>query len=423
MSEPSVPFAQFMADALYSPENGYYVKNIKTVGSRGDFSTSATLHSALGSAIHGWLKEQSVANPEISDIIEVGPGDGSLMETVRSSAGWFERRRFNYHLVESSPVLSEIQQRRLGHKVTHHTDIKSALSAAGGKAFIYSNELVDAFPATLLQWSATSESWDEIWLTKSAGTFQEVAKPFSPENDSLEVSSALSSWNKQSPPPANQRIEIHFSYLDWLRSWAPMLKSGSMLTIDYGDVFPNLYHRRPHGTLRAYYNHTVREREEIYQMPGRQDITADVNFTDLINWSHQFGWETDSLMTQRKFIEKYGNKRQKGPESAREHIMSQHGAGGAFTLPSAPAYACGLTSGGEAWCWGGTIRGDLWEGPTDGPIRVEAGIRIRNLGLGAEHLCGVTTEGWAFCGGGNYAGQLGDGTSQDRAPMVGVVRP
>ena len=100
-----------------------------------------------------------------------------------------------------------------------------------------------------------------------------------------------------------------------------------------------------------------------------------------------------------------------------------YGAGGAFTLPSAPAFACGLTSGGEAWCWGGTIRGGLWEGPTDGPIRVEPGIRFRNLGLGAEHLCGVTTEGWAFCGGGNYAGQLGDGTSQDRAPMVGVVRP
>ena len=100
-----------------------------------------------------------------------------------------------------------------------------------------------------------------------------------------------------------------------------------------------------------------------------------------------------------------------------------YGAGGAFTLPSAPAYACGLTANGEAWCWGGTIRGGLWEGPTDGPIRVEPGIRFRNLGLGAEHLCGVTNEGWAFCGGGNYAGQLGDGTSLDRAPMVGVVRP
>ncbi len=100
-----------------------------------------------------------------------------------------------------------------------------------------------------------------------------------------------------------------------------------------------------------------------------------------------------------------------------------YGAGGAFTLPSVPAYACGLTSAGDAWCWGGAIRGGLWEGPTDGPIRVQSDARFRNLGLGAEHLCGVTTEGWAFCGGSNYAGQLGDGTGQDRSSMVGVVGP
>ncbi len=100
-----------------------------------------------------------------------------------------------------------------------------------------------------------------------------------------------------------------------------------------------------------------------------------------------------------------------------------HGAGGAFTLSSALAYACGLTATGEAWCWGGAIRGGLWQGPTDGPIRVEPDIRFRNLALGAEHLCGVTSDGWAFCGGGNYAGQLGDGTGQDRSAMVGVVRP
>jgi len=98
-----------------------------------------------------------------------------------------------------------------------------------------------------------------------------------------------------------------------------------------------------------------------------------------------------------------------------------YGAGGAFTLPSAPAYACGLTSAGDAWCWGGVIRGGLLEGSGNGPIRVESDTRFRNLGLGAEHLCGVAAEGWAFCGGGNYAGQLGDGTGQDRASMVGVI--
>lgn len=98
-----------------------------------------------------------------------------------------------------------------------------------------------------------------------------------------------------------------------------------------------------------------------------------------------------------------------------------YAAGGAWTVGTARAYACGLTTAGEAWCWGGAIRANPWNGPTEGPVRVAAGIRFRDLALGSEHLCGVTTSGLALCVGGNYSGQLGDGTSEDRSSMVGVV--
>ena len=43
--------------------------------------------------------------------------------------------------------------------------------------------------------------------------------------------------------------------------------------------------RRPHGTVRAYLLQQRLEGPAIYQNPGRQDLTADVNFTDLIQWS------------------------------------------------------------------------------------------------------------------------------------------
>lgn len=102
-------------------------------------------------------------------------------------------------------------------------------------------------------------------------------------------------------------------------------------------------------------------------------------------------------------------------------FTSLYGAGGAWTVGTARAYACGLTAVGEAWCWGGPIRANPWDGPTEGPVRVAAGIRFRGLALGSEHLCGVTIDGWAFCAGGNYAGQLGDGTAESRSSMVGVV--
>ena len=58
-----------------------------------------------------------------------------------------------------------------------------------------------------------------------------------------------------------------------------------MLTIDYGGAAEDIYHRRPRGTIRAYLLQHRLEGPAVYENPGRQDLTADVNFTDLIEWS------------------------------------------------------------------------------------------------------------------------------------------
>ena len=58
-----------------------------------------------------------------------------------------------------------------------------------------------------------------------------------------------------------------------------------MLTIDYGDIAERLYHRRLHGSLRAYLFHQRILGSAVFENRGLQDITADVNFTDLVAWS------------------------------------------------------------------------------------------------------------------------------------------
>ena len=89
-----------------------------------------------------------------------------------------------------------------------------------------------------------------------------------------------------------QRVEIHESYRHWLRGWASEWTSGSMLTIDYGDTMPGLYHRRTAGTIRGYAHHQRLTGLEIYQAPGRLDLTADVNYSDLQKWGEDLGWRT-----------------------------------------------------------------------------------------------------------------------------------
>ncbi len=319
MPDP-VPFSAFMARALFDPERGYYTRNIRTVGARGEFSTSATLSPLLGEAAAGWLKAESALQPQVRDIIEIGAGSGVLMETVRKSLGWWARRQFRWHIVETSPVLEAQQMQRLGSSVIWHQDLRTALESCDGKGFLYHNELLDAFPATLLQWH--EEAWHEVYMTSEG---KEMWQPLDWNEGRRASFHALKSWPQKSP---RQRVELHDSVRAWMQHWAPVWKAGAMLTVDYGDVFPALYHRRPAGTLRAYFHQHRLEGPDIYLNPGKQDITADVNFSDFRQWGKECGWEEVSYGTQAEFIQKHVKKIPGDERSL--FIMASGGAGEAF---------------------------------------------------------------------------------------------
>ncbi|MFN0080710.1 MAG: SAM-dependent methyltransferase [Prosthecobacter sp.] len=280
------PFAAFMQRALFDPQRGYYTRHIRTVGARGDFSTSATLAPQLGGTIADWLKAEYRLQPRVRHIIEVGAGDGSLMQQVRKTLGLRYRWRFTFHIVETSPVLRLQQQHRFGSKIRWHDDLEAALTAAKGEAFIFHNELLDAFPAVLVEWR--NGQWLEVWVPEQLQPLTLDPAPFS----------ALLHHSFQN----GQRCEIHASVRTWLQNWLPHWKSGSMLTIDYGDEFPHLYHRHPKGTLRGYFMHQRLYWPDLLSNPGRQDITADINFTDYRAWLSQLGCEEASYQTLAEFM-------------------------------------------------------------------------------------------------------------------------
>lgn len=309
-----------MARALYDPERGYYARQIKTVGARGDFSTSATLSPLLGQAVAAWLKQESTLRPTVHHIIEIGAGSGSLMAAVRQTLGWWQRRRFQWHIVETSPVLQQRQRELLGTGITWHQDLKAALEGCNGESFIYHNELLDAFPATLLQWH--EDMWHEVHITPQG---RELWKPLDWDESTRAPFHALQVWpNKQ----ARQRIELHATVRDWLQHWGPAWKDGAMLTVDYGDTFPALYHRRPAGSLRAYLHQQRLEGVDVYLNPGRQDITVDVNFSDYRAWATEQGWQEIGYGTQADFIR---SQVKKLPNDAKtEFLLHPDGAGSAF---------------------------------------------------------------------------------------------
>ncbi len=270
----TIRFDRFMQEALYNPSFGYYTARINTVGRRGDFSTMATLDHSLATGIAGWIQKQCPR-----DVIEIGAGNGQLARDILASLGWWKRRRTHYHIVEVSGPLREAQKKLLrGFRVTWHESLPAALEASHGNASLFSNELVDAFPCRVLE--RVEDDWQELHLRIEDRGFRQILQPCTPPDSTV----------FQHPFRVGQRVEVHESYNQWLQAWAPLWKSGSMLTIDYGDTMPALYHRRPQGTLRGYAAHQVLTGTEIYQAPGRCDLTADVNFSDLQAWGESLSW-------------------------------------------------------------------------------------------------------------------------------------
>lgn len=81
-------------------------------------------------------------------------------------------------------------------------------------------------------------------------------------------------------------------------------------------------------------------------------------------------------------------------------------------------HACGVTSGGTAWCWGANSTGALGDGSTDHaitdgafvPVVAGSGLQFRTIAAGADFTCARTFDGALYCWGANHLGQLGNGT-------------
>jgi alpha-tubulin suppressor-like RCC1 family protein len=87
-------------------------------------------------------------------------------------------------------------------------------------------------------------------------------------------------------------------------------------------------------------------------------------------------------------------------------------------------HSCALAEDGHAYCWGQNDVGEVGEplpagvkGPVRvwAPVAVSGGMTFRTIAVGGRHACGITAGGETYCWGVNAMGSLGNGSRNNSA--------
>ena len=299
-------FARFMEVALYCPKIGYYERQTGQTGRAGDFYTSVSVGPLFGELLArqfaDWLEALGARQ-----LVEAGAHDGQLAHDILS---WLAAHRpqlfarLHYWIIEPSLNRQEWQRLKLesfAPRVEWFAGFH-ALPAAGVRGVIFSNELLDAFPVHRLAWDAAKRGWKEWGVGIEGDRF--VWRAMESEVDwTTELGSAGFELPEELLAVFPDGFELEVSPVSgtWWSAAAHALRTGKLLTIDYGmQAIERLEPARAGGTLRAYAQHRVQA--SVLDNPGEQDITAHVNFTQLQLAGERAGLRTEGLFTQPQFL-------------------------------------------------------------------------------------------------------------------------
>lgn len=88
-------------------------------------------------------------------------------------------------------------------------------------------------------------------------------------------------------------------------------------------------------------------------------------------------------------------------------------------------FSCGIETGGAAYCWGINSSGQLGigseEAAVDTPVAVVNGLSFSVLTVGGSHACGIAQGGDLYCWGNNSNGELGDGNAGQDSALPSLV--
>ena len=260
-----IPFSEYMEDVV----RHYYSSQQNPIGFEADFYTSPDLDPILGQLLARQFQEMAEEFDSFT-VVELGAGKGLLARDILRHA------RFPYLILERSPAMRRRQAELLGeYNVAWIDELPEGITGC-----IFSNEFFDALPVRRVV--RRGEVLKEIYVTEN---FTEIeGDPQGPVD---------------APLVEGRIAEINLEARRWIRRIGQSLDAGYHLAIDYG-YLRDEYYARPRGTLMCYWRHQAVD--DPYVRIGEQDITAHVNFSDLMQEGAAAFLDTVRFTTQMDYL-------------------------------------------------------------------------------------------------------------------------
>ncbi len=251
-----MPFERFMETALYDSE-GFFGGDALRSEKSGDFLTSPEVSTLFGETLARYVSQVRDRIGDPFQVVEVAAGSGSLLRPLLDTVD------VDALAVEASPAA----RNRLAEMVPVVEELPPTI-----RGVVIANELLDNLPMAVAQ--KVDGQWRERWVGLDGSDLVFVdAEPRE------EVLDWLHSY--AGDVPDGGWVEVQLAARSWVANAIDRLEAGAILLIDYGDTAENLLPRRQDGTLRTYQAHHLGPHP--LDQPGQTDITADVNFTALMD--------------------------------------------------------------------------------------------------------------------------------------------
>lgn len=304
-----ISVADYMNACLQDPAHGYY-RCRTAIGAAGDFITAPEITQVFGELIGMWCAVvwQQMGSPGNLNLIELGPGRGSLMRDVLRAAKVLPRfgDALAVHLIESSTVLAQQQKDALAGNASPIEWHEHLHDVPAGPSIIFANEFLDTIEVDQIV------KVDEGWRQRGVSVDQNGRLCFV-ETHLCAGELTCSNEIADAPTGAINETQLFAPLTLPLAELAAQADatSGSAsaspmaaLFIDYGYNEPLLGE-----TLQAVRNH---KHEHPLTSPGEADLTAHVDFDafsfQACGLAHVRGvnFACDGPVTQAEFLGNLG---------------------------------------------------------------------------------------------------------------------